>query len=218
MPKWLSPVISGVTGLLGAGSEIYGTSKEIKMQKETNDFNAQQAQKQMDFQERMSSSAHQREVKDLVSAGLNPILSSQYGGSSTPPGAMSQATSPGQNLGAKYGSATRAFNENRLTAEQLKTQQAQTKQTTAQEALLQTQKIKTLADIENTDYNNRILGALSDYQTSAYGQFMLRAKDTASVIDQLLGGGRDAMDALNKFKSMQLPKNTDTPRGVWLDK
>ncbi len=37
----------------------------------------------------MSNTAHQREIKDLRKAGLNPILSAKYGGSSTPSGASS---------------------------------------------------------------------------------------------------------------------------------
>ncbi len=68
---------------------IISGSLSLKGGRERNVAASAQAQRQMDFQERMSSTAHQREVKDLRSAGLNPILSATGGrGASSPGGAQ----------------------------------------------------------------------------------------------------------------------------------
>lgn len=53
---------------------------------------AQEAQKNRDWQEYMSNTAHQREVKDLLAAGLNPVLSANAG-AVTPSGSTGQGYS-----------------------------------------------------------------------------------------------------------------------------
>jgi hypothetical protein len=60
------------------------------------EFNAAEAQKNRDFQLYMSNSAHQREMKDLKKAGLNPILAANKGAST---GAGSAASVQGMSGG-----------------------------------------------------------------------------------------------------------------------
>lgn len=69
------------SGLLGQALALSGSNSA---------FNAAEAQKNRDWQERMANTAHQREVADLKAAGLNPILS-VTGGSGAPVGSGATA-------------------------------------------------------------------------------------------------------------------------------
>ena len=71
--------------------------KQMDFQTESNAkamaFSSAEAEKNRAYQERLSNSAHQREVADLLKAGLNPVLSSKYSGSTTPSGSSASGVS-----------------------------------------------------------------------------------------------------------------------------
>lgn len=67
-------------------------ARDIYFNDRANEFNANEAQKQRDWEERMSNTAIQRAMADMQQAGINPIMAYQQGGASTPSGASATAS------------------------------------------------------------------------------------------------------------------------------
>jgi hypothetical protein len=141
--SWLSSLWSGIKGFGAAGG--FGLATGIG----TNIANAYQASINRNWQERMSSTAHQREVSDLKQAGLNPVLSATGGsGASTPSGSMATMTDPGQGI-------AQAMREKVALKNQAFMQKATIKKMSVDAAVAQSQEVlnsaKALEAVANTE-------------------------------------------------------------------
>lgn len=176
-------------------------------------FGQHSANKQMqanrDYQERMSNTSHQREVKDLRAAGLNPMLSINKG-ASTPTGGAVPYQNPMQNFTKDYVSSKQVnLNKKNIEADiAVKMENAKNLATSRQ--LTNAQILKTMKETDNLPtmrekiLSDILLNSAREKDVSASGRMKRQNININSGIEKnrlLYGDAQDRADFASRLAS-----------------